>query len=109
MNNIRTVDLIGFAGGILREHMTTYEWRPVDPSGKSYNITIKIKIYRLSANQYDAVPSHMVKSAEQLRPYLSLASQDTPEKAAQECIRGMKKFMREAAETAWPLNEEFTE
>lgn len=109
MNKNQTIYLVDYAGGALREHVTTYEWRPVDPSGKTYNVMIKIKIYRSSEHRYDAVPSHKVKTAAQLRPYLSLATQDTAESAVRECIRGMKMYMREAAETEWPLNEEFAD
>lgn len=108
--NANMVDLAqikDYAGGELDEVVTNYEWRPVDPDGKHYGVTIKIKIYKDAANRFTALPSHRVKTPLQAGPYMPLTVEDTLEEALKGCIRGFKMFMGTVAETKWIEAEDF--
>lgn len=95
-------DLEEYAGGSLREVVTSYEWRPADSNGQSYGVLIKIKVYRNSEGEFHASPSHRIKNPGQAGPYMpSGPPQNSVEEAVRFCVRGFKRFMGSASETEW--------
>ena len=96
-----------YAGGELSQVVANYEWTPIDQAGRSYGVTIKIKVYKHSENRFMALPSRRVKTPGQATPYMSLEEKGSVEEAVKDCISGFKMFMGTAAETEWPETEDF--
>ncbi len=92
-----------YAKGDLEEIVTTYVWEPIDENGERHDVTLRIEVRRKVSGKYYAIPSHQAESPQQAAPYFTMDEKDTPEDALYYCISGLKKHMRTAEETQWPL------